>query len=261
MILLVDDNEVNRKVAKSMLEHLGHRTEIVENGKQAVDVLANSPAGAFDLVLMDIQMPQLDGLSATRQIRERERKTNRHQLVVALTAHAIKGDRQKCLEAGMDGYIAKPMRVAELELEIERVMSGARVERECRAENSLKQASLAAKGEPLCFDAQELRQRVQGSVELMAELIRIFLDDTPKQLSELQQAVVARDQQRVERVAHTIKGAASVIAAKGLAGAARALEMAARSNAGLDAQLISRITAEWDAVRPILENEKSAVPV
>jgi two-component system sensor histidine kinase/response regulator len=105
-ILLVEDNLVNQRVASRLLENQGHSVVIAENGRVALDVLDGSK---FDLVLMDVQMPEMDGLTATAEIRRQEAGTGRHLPIVALTANAMKGDRERCLEAGMDGYVSKPV--------------------------------------------------------------------------------------------------------------------------------------------------------
>ena len=105
-ILLVEDNPVNQKVAQRLLEKAGHSVTIAGNGREALAWLVSQP---FDLVLMDVQMPEMDGLEATTAIRQRERETGQHLPIVALTAHAMKGDRERCLEAGMDAYVTKPV--------------------------------------------------------------------------------------------------------------------------------------------------------
>ena len=110
-ILLVEDNLINQKVASRMLEKNGHTIVTVNNGKEALEMLAD---GEFDAVLMDVQMPEMDGLEATAAIRAREQGTDRHLPIVALTAHALTGDRERCLGAGMDSYISKPVQSAQL---------------------------------------------------------------------------------------------------------------------------------------------------
>jgi CheY-like chemotaxis protein len=105
-ILLVEDNPINQKVARCLLERAGHTVTVAANGVEALDCLGGR---AFDLVLMDVQMPEMDGLEATLAIRQREQDTGRRLPIVALTAHAMKGDRERCLEAGMDGYVTKPV--------------------------------------------------------------------------------------------------------------------------------------------------------
>jgi CheY-like chemotaxis protein len=110
-ILLAEDNLVNQKVACKLLERRGHDVTVVNNGAEALSALEQR---AFDLILMDVQMPEMDGLEATRQIRDRERSTGIHIPILAMTAHAMKGDKERCLAAGMDGYISKPIQVQSL---------------------------------------------------------------------------------------------------------------------------------------------------
>lgn len=110
-ILLAEDNLVNQKLAVKLLEKKGHQITVVQNGKEAVLQLGNS---SFDLVLMDIQMPEMDGLTATTIIREKEQQTGAHVPIIAMTAHAVKGDRERCLNSGMDGYLSKPINAKEL---------------------------------------------------------------------------------------------------------------------------------------------------
>ena len=111
-ILLAEDNRVNQRLATRLLERRGHSVVVVENGQEALSVLEQS---SFDLVLMDVQMPLMDGIEATIAIREKERATRAHQDVIALTAHAMKGDQERCLAAGMDGYLSKPIHIHELD--------------------------------------------------------------------------------------------------------------------------------------------------
>jgi CheY-like chemotaxis protein len=111
-VLLAEDNLVNQRLVVRLLEKRGHRVVVAATGLEALKALEKE---SFDLVLMDVQMPDMDGLEATAAIREREKDTGVHQAVVALTAHAMKGDREKCLAAGMDGYLTKPIRPQELD--------------------------------------------------------------------------------------------------------------------------------------------------
>jgi CheY-like chemotaxis protein len=111
-ILLAEDNAVNEKMAVHFLAKLGHQVVVARDGRQAVESFARE---RFDLVLMDVQMPEMDGLEAARVIRERELASGTHTPILALTARALKEDRERCLSAGMDGYLSKPVRVAELE--------------------------------------------------------------------------------------------------------------------------------------------------
>lgn len=114
--MLAEDNTVNQRLASRLLEKRGHRVTIANNGQEALNLLDRT---SYDLVLMDVQMPLVDGLEATKLIRDRERGTGGHQPIVALTAHAVKGDEERCREAGMDGYLAKPIRPQELDAVLE----------------------------------------------------------------------------------------------------------------------------------------------
>lgn len=119
-VLVAEDNLVNQRLATRLLEKRGHRVAVAANGVQALEMLQAQP---FDLVFMDVQMPEMDGLEATSTIRRGEKSTGKHQLIIALTAHALKGDQERCLAAGMDGYLSKPIRSQELDVILEKYLS------------------------------------------------------------------------------------------------------------------------------------------
>jgi two-component system, sensor histidine kinase and response regulator len=119
-VLVAEDNAVNQRLITRLLEKRGHRVMVASNGLQALDALEKEP---FDLVLMDVQMPEMDGLEATLALRQRENGSEKHQQIVALTAHAMKGDEEKCLAAGMDGYLSKPVRADELDEMLEKQLA------------------------------------------------------------------------------------------------------------------------------------------
>jgi CheY-like chemotaxis protein len=121
-ILLAEDNVANQKLAVHLLTKWGHRVTAVDDGLKALEALEAVEAGGFDLVLMDVQMPNMDGLEATARIREREASAGGHIPIVALTAHSMGGDRERCIQAGMDGYVSKPIQAAELYRSIEALM-------------------------------------------------------------------------------------------------------------------------------------------
>jgi CheY-like chemotaxis protein len=119
-ILLAEDNPVNQKLGQRLLEKRGHTVLLAENGRQALAALSN---GSFDLLLMDLQMPEMDGIKATAEIRRMEQLTHYHLPIIAMTAHAMKGDRERCLDAGMDGYVTKPLNPKELWDEMDRLLT------------------------------------------------------------------------------------------------------------------------------------------
>jgi two-component system, sensor histidine kinase and response regulator len=182
-ILLAEDNLINQKVTVGMLEAAGHRIAVVNNGKEAVAALEN---GSFDVVLMDVQMPEMDGFQATAAIREREKATGHHTPIIALTAHAMKGDAERCLAVGMDGYASKPIQPEEL----------LRVLGNC--------ASLPA--EEVLLDRSALLARVGGNVTLLAEILQMCPAEFTRLMKELQCAVSQKDAKRIRLAAHTLKG-------------------------------------------------------
>jgi two-component system, sensor histidine kinase and response regulator len=212
-ILLAEDNPVNQKVAARILEKCGHAVTIVGNGRQAITALEHEH---FDLVLMDVQMPEMGGLEATAAIRARDQTSGLHTIVIAMTAHAMKGDRERCLEAGMDSYIAKPIRASEL---VELV------------ESSVNSPSAAVpKLENSLINVAALRKRAGGDMQLVREMVRLFFDQLPRLLSTLHTALTSRQLPEVERTAHTIRGMVSNFSSEGAAlCAAEQLESGARS--------------------------------
>jgi len=220
-VLLAEDNPVNRRLAVALLEKRGHTVVAVENGRQALHALA---ADRFDAVLMDVQMPEMSGFEATAAIRERERGTSTRIPIIAMTARAMKGDRERCLEAGMDGYIPKPIRRDELYQVLERGVLGTPVDRHDG------NAVVAADG---AIDADALRTLVDGNAQLLRELVALYLEDCPRLLVEIREAVARGDAAALQIAAHTLKGSAGSLKAQRTAEAALQLEMMGRE-ASLD---------------------------
>ena len=212
-ILVAEDNPVNQAVIMRALQKMGHTPVLAENGKAAV---ASASAEKFDLVFMDVQMPKMDGLAATAAIRQSEKISGLHLPIFAMTAHAMKGDRERCLEAGMDGYITKPVRFSD----IEQTLAGL-------AKTVAKAARAAAKVES--WSRTEALDRIGGDEELLRDLCQIFLEESPKLLEKLQQAVAAGDSDGVMRAAHSLKGESSYLGAGGTSQAARQLEEMGRN--------------------------------
>jgi signal transduction histidine kinase/HPt (histidine-containing phosphotransfer) domain-containing protein len=219
-ILLAEDSFYNQKLAVSLLERRGHAVTVAGNGAEAV-ALAQSQT--FDLVLMDVQMPEVDGLEATRLIRERERLLGRSVPIVAMTAQAMTGDRERCLEAGMDDYLSKPVRAAQLYETIARVVQAHRANeavREVEAGPAATNARLSAAEEfPPRHEGALTWPRawaaVDGDAILLSELACAFLQESQQLFSEIEGAVSHTDARRLHRAAHTIKGGLRMFGADG----------------------------------------------
>ncbi len=219
-ILLAEDNPVNQKLAAHLLKKRGHRIEVVGTGREALAAIERQ---RFDLVLMDVQMPVMGGLEATAQIRDREKRGGGHLPIVAMTAHAMKGDRERCLEAGMDGYVSKPVRKKELFEAIESaVAAGSRP----AAGHPLPAAEVAPCA--TAIDAEDLRQKLDGDRELLRELVELFLKSSPGALASLRKGVESADPKQVENAAHSLKGTLGNFTARLAAATAQELESAGR---------------------------------
>ena len=243
-ILLAEDNPVNRKLAKTLLEKHGHIVLIAENGREA---LAAMDREKVDLVLMDVQMPLMDGLEATRLIREQERTTGKRLHIIALTAHAMKGDRERCLEAGADDYLAKPIRTKDLLAAIDRSSASAPPSRQ-----TADAAGSPSAESPL--DMAAALDRVEGDRDLLEELAILFSEESARNIHEVRAALKSGDTVLLERLAHTVKGASANIGAVSVSCAALALEQAARSRDLLDAQgKMEVLEIELERLRPALD--------
>jgi two-component system sensor histidine kinase/response regulator len=207
-VLLVEDNVVNQRVAVGLLARRGHAVTIAGSGREALAALEGS---MFDLVLMDVQMPEMGGLEATLAIRAREEGTGRRQRIVAMTAHAMTGDRERCLAAGMDGYLSKP---------IDRHLLFAVVEQDALVTTAPVRAAVAMP--PL--DQGELMARLGDDRELFTDIVHLFLEDCPLQLAAIRRAIDRRDAETLRTAAHALKGAAASLSAARVFAAAATLE-------------------------------------
>jgi CheY-like chemotaxis protein len=235
-ILLAEDGVVNRKVAVLLLEQRGHRVTEVENGQLAVDAFRQ---GQFDLILLDVQMPVLDGFAAAAAIRKIEAAAGGRIPIIAMTAHAMKGDRERCLEAGMDGYVSKPFRPQELFAEVERTQPpretadhGSAGDATAR-QNGAAESAEATSGPmpcdlPRAFCLEDALKNLGGSREMLAEMIELFAVEGPKQLADIQAAYDAGDPEAVMRAAHLFKGSASLFGASAATAAAQRIEQLGR---------------------------------
>ena len=216
-ILLAEDSIVNQKVALKILEKLGYRADAVANGLEAVKALETLP---YDLVLMDVQMPEMDGFEATAAIRNPHSAVRNHEIpIIAMTAHAMKGDREKCVEAGMNDYVSKPVRPKELSDAIER-----RLGRDAREPARVSDPSTKD-----VLDRAALLDTLDGDLELWHEIIETFVDDVPEQLAKLKEGLDGNDAALVKRQAHRIKGASANVGAGRMRDCAARLEDTGRA--------------------------------
>jgi CheY-like chemotaxis protein len=260
-LLLAEDNPVNQKVAARMLERLGYRVDVAQNGLEALEALERNRYAA---VLMDVQMPEMDGHEATAEIRRREAalawRGERHSTpIIAMTANAMQGDREKALAAGMDDYLAKPVRQEELDEVLGRWVSredgavvgdGAPEAQETPAENGS------------VLDPEVLANlRDLGDAELLAELAGMFLDDASSRLQELREAIGAGDAAGVERVAHTLKGSSGNMGATRMSAICAELQdVGGSGDLSRAAGLLEGLEEEFGRVRPALEAEIEVGP-
>lgn len=238
-ILLVEDNPVNQTVASRMLERAGHSVTVVNNGREAFEILED---GQFDVVLMDVQMPVMGGIEATQAIRAREARrswamSGRWQSIpiIAMTAHAMEGDRNRCLEAGMDDYVSKPVQPAALFEAIRRVCAQ-RDEMVACLGDAADATFLEPAGAPAQTDEvanlAHTRALLGGDEEAVGQLLQLFFRDLGSNVSALRSAGDACDQRRLYELAHSIKGSVGIFGAGRTEKAARHLEEVARDGDG-----------------------------
>ncbi|MCB1676455.1 MAG: response regulator, partial [Halioglobus sp.] len=256
-VLLVEDNPVNQKVATDLLARRGHRVELAQNGQEAV---AAVKCGGFDVVLMDVHMPVMDGLTATRTIREQEHGSDVHLPIIAMTAGATTQDREQCFTAGMDDFVTKPFRADELYRAVESVSAGGQMEaapeahppaqvtppdpqpapqedaakpRDRSCAGAAPDASPATENEDQpCLDWDSALKKLEGDEALLLELSEMFLEQYEPLLAAIEEAIVSEQARELRRAAHTLKGSAQVIGGRAAAAAALVLE-----NIGRDERL------------------------
>jgi len=224
-VLLAEDIAVNRRLAMRMLQERGHKVAVAANGREALAALEKSRFQGFDLVLMDIQMPEMGGFEATAAIRQREKALGRHIPIVALTADAMKGDRERCLEAGMDAYLSKPIRAEELLAVIETLVP-----------EPLRRATAPAKPHARngfsdqVVDEDALLSHFRNDRKLLKEIIKLFRADCPRMLAKIQRAIAQKDKEALRSTAHAIKGSAANFLAEKAVQAALHLETLGRGD-------------------------------
>jgi PAS domain S-box-containing protein len=235
-ILLAEDNPVNQTLAMRILEKLGHKVEVVNNGKEAVE---RAEVEQFDLILMDVQMPGMDGLEATTAIRAAEVDSGKHVPIVAMTAHAMKGDREMCLSAGMDAYLSKPIRIDELK----RAISG--TEQARSTVRSDEENPFRAVGK-----LELLLDSVMGDRVLLAEMAELWLRDSTDQEKQLREGLDSGDALMVQRAAHALKGSVGTFQASAAQETANELEVFAKDGDLVGARkAFEKLSAQIDLVR------------
>jgi PAS domain S-box-containing protein len=221
--LVAEDNPVNQKLVLKMLSFAGHSAELASTGQEAVELAFTH---SFDIILMDVQMPGMDGLEATASIRELERGTDSHVPILAMTAHAMPGDRERCLRAGMDGYLSKPVRIGDLLRAVDHFAGGAESAFEQDAfEPQVRDTGSKRMGE---LDYSAALARVGGDAELLQELAGMFMEEYPKLLDEIRRGLGEQNAAVASNAAHQLKGLLAQFGAETARQAAYAVEQPAR---------------------------------
>ncbi|GAF84947.1 unnamed protein product, partial [marine sediment metagenome] len=264
-ILLAEDNDINQEVVREILTQVGCAVDIVENGKQAAEAVLKKK---YDMVLMDCQMPEMDGYEATQAIREQEKegkvlyRAGNRLPIIALTANAVKGDRESCLEAGMDDYLSKPVEPFELIEMINSKLSCDEAAEEPACEPSTGRdtqetvepgSRTADKSAP--FDMTSLLSRCMGSQEFLGKILTKFETTAAKYLKDIEEGIEAADAEQVGRLAHSLKGAAANLSAESLRQAALEMEQLGKSgeltNAG---ECLEKLKSEIERCLDYLPN-------
>lgn len=251
-ILLVEDNITNQQVALSILKKLGLSADAVANGREALEALRTLP---YDLALMDVQMPEMDGLEATREIRNPQFPiSNRNLPIIAMTAHAMQGDRERCMEAGMNDYVSKPVSPKNL-AEVLAKWLPKRESKGVMQKSGGKSVELEEDPQPslMVFDRAALLDRLMGDEEIVAEIMEAFLTDMPQQIGALRNYLEVGDAAGAERQAHTIKGAAANVGGEVLAALASELEQAGKTGD------LERILSKLPMLQTAFENLKAEI--
>ena len=291
-ILLAEDNVVNQKLALRLLSKLGYEADVVATGREVLEALAQK---SYPLVLMDCQMPEMDGFEATQQIRINDEQVGSHTTIVALTAHAIKGDRERCLEAGMDDYLPKPIDREALQKVLEKWIGAPAVEEamveiaevppvvallpvqselgEFPAEKAVvvtRETVLPGIEAPPVqpqsakppFDLAVALERVEGDWELLVEMADLFLQDYPGHLAQIRQSLISRDSLSLSLAAHTLKGSAGNFAATFTCTAAATLEQLGRAgNFGQISAVVSELETALSQLALALEKLKNQAQI
>lgn len=256
-ILLAEDNSINQKLALSLLKKHRHSVVVAENGIEAIAAWEREP---FDLALFDVQMPEMDGLEATRIIRQREAEQGGHLPIIAMTAAAMKGDYDRCFESGMDAYISKPFRAAELWQAIDQQLrqwdseplAGSGAPQSDSVAHVVEASPTEASTAVSIIDWNEALANAGGDAALLSELTKIYLDESPRWLQTIIDAISRGDKNLLRLTAHKLKGSLETLGAPHAAAAARELELIAKE---------ASVTRIEDAVATLKQRLEELVPV
>ena len=245
-VLVVEDSPVNQKLALAQLAKLGYRADVADNGKLALQALREK---AYDLVLMDCQMPVMDGFAATRAIREKEKSRGGHLPVIAMTANAMQGDRENCILAGMDDYLAKPVIMEELKRVLHLWLDST------VGESAVRAASAAATGEMPTLDRNMAEELLHLVGKEFTDILRIFFDDTPGLMLALRQAVSTGDSGQAMGLAHRLKSSSASMGGRLFSDMCLQIEQRARTGLIDDTvrDLAARLGDEFQRLRGALE--------
>jgi CheY-like chemotaxis protein len=252
-ILLVDDNAINQKVAARILHQIGYQPDLAGNGREALNALDQK---IYDLVFMDVMMPEMDGLEATRAIRERQKKSSENPnyksriLIIAMTAHAMQSDREKCLAAGMDDYLAKPIRPKDVRGMIEKWASQAAPAQEIKSSGE-PNIEIPSVEPPVEMD--RLNDLSDGNADSLRELVELYFNQTSQQLLQIETAIRENKFDEVRRVAHSCAGASATLGMARFAQLMRELEKEGKSGALTNAhKLCEDAVREFQAIKSFL---------
>jgi CheY-like chemotaxis protein len=244
-VLVAEDNRFNQQVIQRMLERRGHTVQVVQNGRETLAALEQN---AFDLLLLDVNMPEMDGFEVIRTIREREKTSGNHLRVIALTALSGQRDRQRCIEAGMDDFLAKPVRAAEAYAALERV-------------TTMHPVAAADPHTAICtlIDPEILLSTCAGDGALLADMIQLFEEEAPQLLARVGAAVRSSDAAQLRIAAHSLRGLVSSFSTSAAKAAEVLEQLGIEGRAGESAEpyeVLNQAVQELRTILPTLTIEK-----
>ncbi len=239
-ILLTENNLVNQRLAVGLLEKRGHTVVIAADGIQALAALARE---SFDLMFMDVQMPEMGGYEATARIRATEKNTGRHLPIIAMTAYAMKGDRERCLAGGMDGYVSKPIQAMELFRTMNEVLAA-------WSQGVMVGVNGLA---PKVFDQAASLKLAGGDEQLLGAMAVLFAAECPERMQEIRESITVQDAAGLERAAHTLRGSVSNFYAPAAVAAVSGLETMGRAG------VLEGASVAYEALETALEQLKPAL--